>query len=121
MLQHFSSAPLAVFVAWEPILVTDIRGPKTPVLARVSDRRASQFWDHGHLISQSMGGPASFGPKSGAEIHFHMKKHVWDFVAVYPPGFRWKECGASPSFAGAPAVDVTQSLQAAIESALAKR
>jgi hypothetical protein len=65
-----------------------------------------------------MGGPASFGPTSGAKILFDMKKHVWDFVAVYSPGFRWKESSASPTFAGAPAVQVVGDLRAAISAAL---
>lgn len=119
-MQEFGSSPLAVFVAWEPILITDIRGPKTGTLARVWDRRAAQFWDRSHLISESMGGPASFGPKSGAKIQFKMTKHVWDFVGVYPPGFRWKECGASPLYAGAPVVDVIGDVRTAIATALVK-
>jgi hypothetical protein len=67
-----------------------------------------------------MGGPASFGPASGAKILFDMKKHVWDFAGVYAPGFRWRDCGGSPVFAGAPVVQVTADLRAAISAALGK-
>jgi hypothetical protein len=120
MLQNFGGAPVAAFVVWEPILITDIHGPKAMALARVRDRRAAQFWDPAHLVSQSMGGPASFGPKSGAKILFDMKKHVWDFAAVYAPGFRWRDSAGSPLFAGAPVVQVTTDLRAAISAALLK-
>lgn len=68
-----------------------------------------------------MGGPASFGPKSGAKIQFDMKKHVWDFVGVYAPGFRWSESSASPLFAGAPVVEVTADLRAAIKAAVIRQ
>ena len=106
MLREFENAPLAVFVVWEPILVTDSVGVKSAALARIPDRRAVQFWDKGHHVSTQMGGPASFGPKSGAKILFDMDEYVWDFVAVYAPGFRWKDSGQSPAFAGAPVVKV---------------
>jgi hypothetical protein len=108
-------------VVWEPILITDSTGPRAGALSRVKDGRAAQFWDHSHLVSASMGGPASFGPQSGAKIHFDMKKHVWDFVGVYAPEFRWKDSGASPLFAGAPVVDVTAELRAAIKAALTRQ
>ena len=110
MLREFPKAPLTAFVVWEPILITDSAGPRANALSLVRDQRAAQFWDHSHQVSASMGGPASFGPRSGAKIHFDMKKYVWDFVAVYAPGFRWSESRASPVFAGAPAVDVTADL-----------
>ena len=120
-MRESNGAPVATFVVWEPILVTDVRGAGTAVLARVSDRRAAQFWDRAHLVSQAMGGPPSFGPKSGADIRFEMKKHVWDFVGVYAPGFRWRDSAASPSFAGAPVVEVVQGLRAAIQAELSRR
>ena len=111
VLRDFDKAPLTVFVVWEPILVTDSVGAKTGALARLPDRRAVQFWDKSHQVSTHMGGPASFGPKSGAKILFDMDEHVWDFVAVYEPGFRWKDSGSSPSFAGAPVVKVIPELR----------
>jgi hypothetical protein len=120
LLQNFGGAPVAAFVVWEPILITDAHGPRASALARVRDRRAAQFWDPAHEVSRSMGGPASFGPKSGAKILFDMKKHVWDFAAVYAPGFRWRDSGGSPLFAGAPVVEVTTDLRAAISAALLK-
>jgi hypothetical protein len=121
VLRNFDGAPVAAFVVWEPILITDWHGPRTTALARVRDTRAAQFWDPQHQVSSSMGGPASFGPKSGAKILFDMKKHVWDFAAVYAPGFRWQDSGGSPIFAGAPVVEVAGDLRAAISAVLGKR
>jgi hypothetical protein len=110
-LRDFESAPLTALVVWEPILVTDSAGVKSAALSRLPDRRAAQFWDKSHQVSTHMGGPASFGPKSGAKILFDMDEYVWDFVAVYEPGFRWKDSGSSPSFAGAPVVKVIPELR----------
>jgi hypothetical protein len=45
---------------------------------------------------------------------------VWDFVAVYAPGFRWRESGESPVFAGAPVVKVIGDLRAQLTAALKK-
>jgi hypothetical protein len=117
-LRDFAGAPLSVFIVWEPILVTDSAGVKTAALARVPDRRAVQFWDRSHQLSASMGGPVSFGPKSGAKILFDMDEYVWDFVAVYAPGFRWENSSASPAFAGAPVVKVIADLRAELSTAL---
>src|SRR5207253_2256383 len=121
VLQDFGRAPLTVFVLWEPILVTDAVGVKTAALARVPDRRAAQFWDKSHQVSGRMGGPASFGPKSGARILFDMDDYVWDFVAVYAPGFRWKDSSAGPAFAGAPVVKVIGELRTHLSGALTNR
>jgi len=116
-LTELESAPLSVFVVWEPILITDAAGPKSPALSRVSDRRVAQFWDREHELSKRMGGPAAFGPKSGAKILFEMDEYVWDFVAVYAPGFKWKDSGQSPAFAGGPVVDVIADLRQAVAQA----
>ncbi len=121
VLRDFDKAPLTVFVVWEPILVTDSVGVKTGALARLPDRRAVQFWDKSHQVSMRMGGPASFGPKSGAKILFDMDEYVWDFVAVYAPGFRWKDSGASPAFAGAPVVKVIGDVRVQLAAALVPR
>jgi len=115
VLHELENAPLTVFVVWEPILVTDSIGVKPVALARVSDCRAVQFWDKSHQLSTHMGGPASFGPKSGAKILFDMDEYVWDFVAVYAPGFRCKDSSQSPAFAGAPVVKVIGELRSQLK------
>lgn len=107
--------PLSVFIVWEPILPTDIAGVKTAALSRIPDSRAVQFWDKEHILSQRMGGPAGFGPKTGSKIFFDMDDVIWDFVAIYMPGFRWKDSGQSPAFAGAPVVKVLDDIRSQLK------
>jgi len=44
-----------------------------------------------------------------------MDEYVWDFVAVYAPGFRWKDSGQSPAFAGAPVIKVISDLRSQLK------
>ena len=52
LLKDSSEKNLHVFVVWEPILPSDWQSPTKPVLALVSDLRASQYWDKNHLIAK---------------------------------------------------------------------
>ena len=106
---------------WEPILITDSAGPGRVALARIPDPRVSQFWDRSHQLSAAMGGPANFGPKSGAKILFDMDEYVWDFVAVYSPGYRWKDSGRSPAFGGAPVVEVIGDLRSHLRGEIERK
>jgi len=47
---------IRVFVVWEPVLWTDFGAPSTATLKRISDPRASQYWDKGHIVSCLLGG-----------------------------------------------------------------
>ncbi len=58
-------------------------------LKRVSDTRASQYWDKEHLVSKSI------GETDGV---------VWDYVAVYPQGKRWEQGPPEPTYSQAPVV-----------------
>ena len=92
------AANLKVLVVWEPILPTDWSRPITPVLARISDRRAMQFWDKDHLIAKELRqhlGETHPSCCSSAGI-------LWDIAAVYPQGAKW---GAAPAFIDGPVVD----------------
>jgi hypothetical protein len=51
ILKREKSRSLRVLVVWEPILRSDWSRPTRPVLARISDPRAKQFWDKDHLIA----------------------------------------------------------------------
>jgi hypothetical protein len=44
---------MKILVVWEPMLPTDWGAPTTPVLARISDARATQFWDKDHLVASN--------------------------------------------------------------------
>ena len=83
------------------MIVTDWSPPSTATLARIRDARAAQFWDREHALSKSLGGPEHAPKGSRADkIEFDMRRYIWDFVAIYPPG------SETPSFTGAPIVSV---------------
>ena len=89
------------------MLATDWIQPSTATLRRISDPRASQFWDKERLISHSMG-------------EHDRKSIVWDYIAVYPPGALWTERPPEPAYHGRPVVDVTEPARAAIAKAFAR-
>jgi hypothetical protein len=76
-LREFAGKPVRAFAVWEPVLPTDWASPSTTALRRISDSRASQFWDRGRLISRSMG-------------EHDRRSVVWDYIAVYPAGAIWR-------------------------------
>jgi len=75
-------------VIWEPVLPTDLGAPSSMTLKRISDSRASQYWDKEHLVSQSIGA----------------EDLVWDYVAVYPQGKLWEKGPPEPVYSHAPVV-----------------
>ena len=106
-MQQFADRPVRVFVVWEPVLATDWGQPSTAALARISDRRASQFWDKGRLISHSIGA--------------HNRRNVvWDYIAVYTRGAVWNERPPEALYQGGPVVDVIEPAQVALAQALQK-
>jgi hypothetical protein len=96
-----------VFVIWEPVLPTDWSAPSTAALRRVSDTRATQFWDKGRLVSHLMG-----------EHDRHSV--VWDYIAVYPLGAVWDDGPPEALYHGGPVVRVTGPARSAVERALAR-
>ena len=99
---------MRTFVIWEPVLATDWASPSTMTLRRISDPRATQFWDKGRLISHSMG-------------EHDRRSVVWDYVAVYPPGAVWEEGPPEAIYHGGPVVRVTEETRAALAQALQGR
>ena len=87
-----------MFVVWEPMLPTDWQSPTSPVLSRVADLRAVQFWDKNHLVAD--------------ELRKHVKDdaldccvrngHIWDAVVLYPKAGKFT--ATAPSFIGGPVV-----------------
>jgi hypothetical protein len=100
--------PVRVFVVWEPMLPTDWYRPTRPTLKRVSDARAMQFWDKGHLIAAQLkqqlqlfhGNDPSCCKNGG---------HLWDMAAVYPSGIKWGE--AAPLFDDGPVYRIAPVLE----------
>ena len=96
---------IRVFVVWEPVLPTDLGAPSTVTLSRVSDLRASQYWDKGHLISRSLG-------------ERDRRSVIWDYVAVYPPGALWDKAPPQPLYSHAPVVRSVEGTKDALRQAL---
>jgi len=105
ILREFAGKPVRIFVVWEPVLPTDWSSPSTSTLGRISDRRASQYWDRHRLISHLMG-----------EHDRH--SIVWDHIAVYPPGVTWKDAPPEAIYQGGPVVEVAGQARAALTEAL---
>jgi len=96
---------IRVFVIWEPVLPTDLGTPSTRTLARLSDLRASQYWDKEHLVSQSI------GEKDSSSV-------VWDYVAVYQPGKLWNQAPPEPAYSNVPVIHGIDGTREAIQKLL---
>jgi len=107
ILQEFAGQPVRAFVVWEPVLPTDWSSPSTSALRRISDLRASQYWDKGRLISHLMG-------------EHDRRSIVWDHIDVYGPGVRWIDRPPQPNYEGGPVVHVVDSALAAVKDALTR-
>jgi hypothetical protein len=107
------STRLAIIVLWEHVTVSDRKMgiPTTRVLARLSDRRARQFWDPQRVVSYTM---VRDLPRdtlaSVAEIDSTGAAVVWDCLALFKPGVRWDDRFPVPSWAGRPVIDVVDAL-----------
>jgi hypothetical protein len=95
------------FIVWEPVLPTDWASPSTAALRRISDSRASQFWDKERLISRSMG-------------EEDRRSVVWDYIAVYPKGVLWQQQPPKALYDGGPVVKVTDPARAALAQDLGR-
>jgi hypothetical protein len=94
----FAAKKLRVFVVWEPILPTDWQAPTSVVLGRVTDVRASQYWDKDHLVAKLIrqhvpGNEPDCCAKDGI---------LWDVVVLYPKG---APLSTRPSFIAGPVVN----------------
>jgi hypothetical protein len=99
---------IRVWVVWEPVLPTDLGAPSTATLRRVSDPRASQYWDKGHLISRLLG-------------ERDRRSVVWDYVAVYPPGTLWDKAPPQALYSNAPVIRSVDGTKEAVRQALQRR
>jgi len=105
ILEEERNPNIRVFVVWEPVLPTDLGAPSTATLRRVSDPRASQYWDKGHLISRLL------GEQDRTSV-------VWDYVAVYQPGTLWDKAPPRPLYSHDPVVRSVEGTKGAIRQAL---
>ena len=91
LLKEQGEPKIRVFVVWEPVLPTDFGAPSTFTLKRVSDLRASQYWDKEHLVSHLL------GERDPSSV-------VWDYVAVYEPGKLWDQAPPEPLYSHVPVI-----------------
>jgi hypothetical protein len=91
LLNEQKNPRIRVFVIWEPVLPTDFGAPSTSTLRRISDLRASQYWDKEHLVSKLL------GERDRSSV-------VWDYVAVHPSGALWEQAPPIPVTSGAPVI-----------------
>ena len=103
LLDEQHEGKIRVFVIWEPVLPTDLAAPSTMTLKRISDARASQYWDKEHLVSKSI------GETDGV---------VWDYVAVYPKDKLWDKSPPEPLFSHAPVIRGIDGTRDAIQKLL---
>jgi len=96
---------IRVFVIWEPVLPTDLGSPSTRTLARLSDLRASQYWDKEHLVSRSL------GERDSSSV-------VWDYVAVYQSGKLWDQAPPEPNYSNVPVIRGIEGTRAAVQKLL---
>jgi hypothetical protein len=95
-----------VFVVWEPVLATDFAAPSTAALARISDVRASQYWDRKRVLSHLL------GERDRSTV-------VWDSIAVYAPGTLWQDAPPKPVYSNGPVRDVIGGAKNAIRGLMA--
>jgi len=86
---------MRVLVVWEPILATDWRPPGGAALGRISDGRARQFWDPGHLVAAALNEIAKQKPPEPEPGCCIQKGFYWDEAILYAPREHWKDAPTS--------------------------
>jgi hypothetical protein len=108
-----SDPKLRVLVVWEPILATDWRSPGRSALARISDKRAKQFWDPKHLVAQELGRIArekTVQPEPDCCVN---RGYFWDDAVVYAPKSKWEQMPTAVFWNG-PVVREISSIEGAL-------
>lgn len=71
------------------MLVTDLQCPNTPILARLKDTRARQYWDPQHLLALRLAADSRDPqPKQACCVSNNV---LWDLAALYPAGAQWED------------------------------
>jgi len=95
LLDRGTDPKLRVLVVWEPVLATDWRAPSGSTLARISDRRARQFWDPKHLVSLQLSRIRMAKPGQQEPACCQDEGFYWDEAILYAPKTEWKEMPVS--------------------------
>ena len=95
------------------MLETDWSKPRSGALARLSDRRARQYWDPqrrvGALLKQSEEAFQFLHPDCCED-----QGVLWDMAAVYAPGVEWRDALPQPVLVDGTVVDVANRLETAL-------
>ena len=104
LLEQHSDAAVRVFAVWEPVRFSDWLRPSTAALARLSDPRATQFWDHDHILADQIERDAlsSKGRPNCCEAH----DILFDLVALYPADAKWSDHLPPPTIYDGPIMKV---------------
>jgi hypothetical protein len=105
LLKKQGESRIRVFVIWERVRLIDFGAPSTFTLARISDVRASQYWDKERLVSHML------GENDSSPV-------VWDYVALYPKGTLWDQIPPKPVYSHVPVVSGIEGLNDAIHPLL---
>ncbi|MBV9301002.1 MAG: hypothetical protein JOY62_07160 [Acidobacteriaceae bacterium] len=112
VLQQHPQARLRVFAVWEPVRFVDWQRPSTANLARLSDPRVSQFWDHDHLLANQIARDAA-ADQTQANC-CEAKSILFDLAAVYPASATWSDHLPHANVFDGPIVDIIPKVQAAL-------
>ena len=104
--------PARKVVNGRTVLKSDIAAPVNGVLALLTDRRVTQYWDPGRVISADLvrcvnETPARYGFEEALPPGFI----AWDVVAVFPKSAQWERDLPVPARYDGPvvgAIDVTR-------------
>jgi hypothetical protein len=96
------------------MLTTDWASPATPVLARVNDRGAAQFWDPSHLLAIRLAADAR--PPQPKQKCCVRNGVLWDLAALYPAGEIWDAAVPPAVFFNGAIERVKTDLEHAIEA-----
>ena len=86
---EYPEQKVKVFGVWLPILRSDRGPPGRSALNRLSDARASHYWDPDKLVSARLARDAR-RPQPVQECCVR-NGTLWDIAAVYPPGAKWTD------------------------------
>ena len=120
LLAEFPEAKLRVQVVWEPVLKSDIAAPLSRVLGLLQDRRVTQYWDPGRVVSSDLIRSVNEEPKRyGREDRLPPGFIAWDVVAVFAKSARWERDLPTPVHYEGPVVQAIGLTRQAIAEQLA--
>lgn len=120
LLAESPQARIRVLVVWEPVLKTDIAPPLSGVLASFADRRVTQYWDPGRVVSADMVRSVNETPvRYGFAEPLPPGFVSWDVVAVFAPSAHWERDVPVPRYFDGPVVKAIDATRKAIAEALA--